>query len=60
MSEVPLYTEEAIVDCNYAELLGGDQHLIGPIFKNNCLTEMRSGSEEGSYLRRIDGCITQL
>jgi len=22
--------------------------------------EMRSGSEEGSYLRLIDGCITQL
>ena len=29
-------------------------------FKNNCLTEMRSGSEEVSYSRRIDGCITQL
>ena len=23
-------------------------------------TEMRSGSEEGSHLRLIDGCITQL
>ena len=23
-------------------------------FKNNCFTEMRSGSEEGSYLRLID------
>ena len=29
-------------------------------FKNNHYTEMRSGSEEGSYLRLIDGCITQL
>ena len=29
-------------------------------FKNNCLAEMWSGSEEGSYLRLIDGCITQL
>jgi len=28
--------------------------------KNNCFTEMQSGSEEGSYLRLIDGCITQL
>ena len=27
--------------------------------KNNCLTEMWSGSEEGSYLRLIDWCITQ-
>ena len=29
-------------------------------FKNNCFTEMRSGSEEGSCLRLTDGCITQL
>jgi len=29
-------------------------------FKNNHSTEMCSGSEEGSYLRRIDFCITQL
>jgi len=29
-------------------------------FKNNCFTEMRSGSEEGSCLRLVDGCITQL
>ena len=29
-------------------------------FENNCFTEMRSGSEEGSYSRLIDGCITQL
>jgi len=28
--------------------------------KNNCFTEMRSGSEEGSYVRLMDGCITQL
>jgi len=25
-----------------------------------CFTEMRSGSEEGSYLRLIDGWVTQL
>ena len=30
------------------------------IFKNNYFTEMCSGSEEGSYLRRIDFFITQL
>ena len=29
-------------------------------FKNNYLTEMCSSSEEGSYLRPIDFCITQL
>ena len=29
-------------------------------FQNNCFTEMRSGSEEGSYLRVKDDCITQL
>jgi len=29
-------------------------------FKNNCFTEMCSGSEAGSYLRLIDFCITQL
>jgi len=28
--------------------------------KNNCFTAMRSGSEEGSYLRLVDFCITQL
>ena len=29
-------------------------------FKNNHFAEMCSGSEEGSYLRLIDSCITQL
>ena len=29
-------------------------------FKKNCFTEIRSGSEEGSYFRLIDCCITQL
>jgi len=29
-------------------------------FENNYFTEMCSGSEEGSYLRLIDLCITQL
>ena len=29
-------------------------------FKNNDFTEMCSGSEEGSYLRFVDFCITQL
>ena len=29
-------------------------------FKKNCLAEMWSGSEEGSYVRLIDSCITQL
>ena len=32
----------------------------GSQFKNNYYTEMCSGSEEGSYLRLIDFCITQL
>jgi len=32
----------------------------GVEFKNNYFTEMCSGSEAGSYLRRIDCCITQL
>ena len=29
-------------------------------FKNNCLEEMWSVSDDGSYLRLIDCCITQL
>ena len=29
-------------------------------FKNNCFTEMCSGSVEGSYLRLIDLCIAEL
>jgi len=29
-------------------------------FKNNGFTVMRSGSEEGSFLRLVDICITQL
>ena len=29
-------------------------------FKNNCLAEMWSGSLEGSFLRLLDCCITQL
>jgi len=29
-------------------------------FKNNYFTEMCSGSEDGSYLRLIDFCMTQL
>ena len=31
-----------------------------PLPKNNYFAEMCSGSEEGSYLRLIDLCITQL
>ena len=33
---------------------------VGSHFKNNYPTEMCSGSEEGSYLRLIDLCITRL
>ena len=29
-------------------------------FKNSCWAEMWSGSEEGSFLRLVDRCITQL
>ena len=29
-------------------------------FQNNCFTEMCSGSEEGSYARRMDVCIAHL
>jgi len=29
-------------------------------FKNNCIVETWSGSEEDSYLRLLDFCITQL
>ena len=35
-------------------------HDIQVQFKNNYFTEMCNGSEAGSYLRRIDLCITQL
>ena len=34
--------------------------LLTSQFENNYFTEMCSGSEEGSYLRLIDFCITQL
>ena len=38
-----------------------DAHLVpGSQFKNNYFAEMCGGSEEGSYLRRIDFCITQV
>jgi len=33
---------------------------VAPQFKNDYFAEMGSGSEEGSYLRLIDFCITQL
>ena len=29
-------------------------------FKNNCIAETWSASEEGSYLRPVDWCITEL
>ena len=29
-------------------------------FKNNCFAVLRSSSKEGSYLRLVDLCITQL
>jgi len=35
------------------------ENVCGPI-KNNYFADMSSGSEEGSYLRLIDLCITQL
>jgi len=40
-------------NCAASRWRGGSQ------FKNNYFVEMRSGSEEGSYLRLIDLCITQ-
>ena len=38
----------------------GHVDMYTPQFKNNYFTEMCSGSEAGSYVRRIDFCITQL
>ena len=38
----------------------GAEHLDAEHVQNNYFTEMCSGSEAGSYLRRIDFCITQL
>ena len=38
-----------------------DPSLVGlKTIKNNCVAEMCSGSEAGSYVRLIDFCITQL
>ena len=45
MSEVPLYVPTVLLN-------------VGSV--DSCFTEMCSGSEEGSYLRLIDFCITQL
>ena len=47
---------------------GFEDHVAGgaavyaytPRFKNNYFAEMCSGSEEGSYLRLIDVCITRI
>ena len=36
------------------------QVMLDAQFENNHLTEMCSGSEESSYVRRIGLCITQL
>ena len=38
------------------ERVGGG---LGALFKNNCLAEMWSGFEEGSYLRLTDCYVTQ-
>ena len=38
---------------------GNQAHLPGS-FKNNCLAEVWSGFGEGSYLRLIECCVTQL
>ena len=35
-------------------------HAKSSVNDNNYFTDMCSGSEAGSYLRRIDFCITQL
>jgi len=48
-------------DCTQGAMVvlwGG--HRCSSQFKNNYFAEMWSGSEEGSYLRLIDFCITQL
>jgi len=43
-----------------AALNTGTLPMVGGGVKNNYFAEMCSGSEEGSYLRLIDFCITQL
>jgi hypothetical protein len=43
-----------------SESVAGIIHGNGMLSKNNSFTEMRSGSEEGSYSRLTDGCVTQL
>ena len=47
MSEVPLYGLWPIDACHHR-------------IEDNYFTETCSASEAGSYLRRIDSCITQL
>jgi len=60
---------ESGVVSSAAHLYGGDEagafaHVLElrstAECKNNYFTQMCSGSEEGSYARRIDVCITQL
>jgi len=66
MSEAPLYAPAVILGdlwfiCEFVPgcfRYGTDRY--SSQFKNNYFTEMCSGSKEGSYLRRIDLCITQL
>ena len=50
-----LHVGTIIIDEHYPKCGGYSSE-----FKNNCFTEMRSGSKKGSYLGLIDGCITQL
>ena len=59
MSEVPLYCwlVGSAFNSTKVSVVGGGSMVNG---KNNYFTEMCSGSEEGSYLRLIDFCITQL
>jgi len=55
-SVVPHHERIQLQRCDELHLLPG----LGFRFKNNCFTVLISGSEEDSYLRLIDGCITQL
>ena len=50
-------SQKAAVQRGPASRCGGQ---VVNAFKNNYFAEMRSGSEEGSYLRLVELCITQL
>jgi hypothetical protein len=59
LATLPSEEGEEAVQQAILEALVADNRTAGQSY-NNCSAEMWSGSEEGSYLRIIDCCLSQL